>query len=94
MLKRAALVVMVLAHAAYAERVVALAPFSTLGAEDRSAGTKKLLGQIEQAIDTMKARLTILAPEEEEAMLRAAGFSGVSLFYAGMSFRGWVAYAE
>ena len=28
------------------------------------------------------------------AMLRAAGFAGVSLFYAGLSFRGWVAYAE
>lgn len=50
--------------------------------------------QVEQAISTMKARLTILAPEEEEVMLQAAGFSGVSLFYAGLSFRGWVAYAE
>jgi tRNA (cmo5U34)-methyltransferase len=44
-----------------------------------------------QAIST---RLTILSPEEEEAMLREAGFSKVSLFYAGLSFRGWVAYAE
>jgi tRNA (cmo5U34)-methyltransferase len=50
--------------------------------------------QVDKAIDTMKTRLTILAPEEEEAMLREAGFSGVSLIYAGMSFRGWVAYAE
>ena len=43
---------------------------------------------------TIATRLTILAPEEEEAMLRAAGFTGVSLFYAGLSFRGWVAYAD
>lgn len=38
-------------------------------------------------------RLTILSPDDEEAMLQRAGFSGVSLFYAGFSFRGWVAYA-
>jgi tRNA (cmo5U34)-methyltransferase len=44
-----------------------------------------------QAIAT---RLSIMAPEEDEAMLREAGFSGVSLFYAGFSFRGWVAYAK
>ena len=34
----------------YAERVVAVAPLSTLGAEDKSATTKKVLAQIEQAI--------------------------------------------
>ena len=28
-----------------------------------------------------------------EASLREAGFSNVSLFYAGLSFRGWVGYA-
>lgn len=43
-----------------------------------------------QAIGT---RLSILSPEDDEAMLRAAGFSDVSLYYAGLSFRGWVAYA-
>ena len=45
------------------------------------------------AREAIGTRLTILAPEEEEAMLREAGFGGVSLFYAGFSFRGWVAYA-
>ncbi|HEY8601658.1 MAG TPA: class I SAM-dependent methyltransferase [Thermomicrobiales bacterium] len=39
------------------------------------------------------ARLTILTPEQDEAVLCEAGFSGVSLFYAGFAFRGWVAYA-
>jgi tRNA (cmo5U34)-methyltransferase len=39
------------------------------------------------------ARLTILTPEQDEAILCEAGFSGVSLFYAGFAFRGWVAYA-
>lgn len=49
--------------------------------------------QVESARQAISTRLTILAPEEEEAMLRDAGFSNVSLFYAGLSFRGWVAYA-
>ena len=38
-------------------------------------------------------RLSMVAPEEDEAMLRGAGFSVVSLFYAGLRFRGWVGYA-
>jgi tRNA (cmo5U34)-methyltransferase len=49
--------------------------------------------QLESARQAIGTRLTILAPEEEEAMLRDAGFSGVSLFYAGFSFKGWVAHA-
>ena len=49
--------------------------------------------QAERAREAISTRLTILDPEEEEAMLREAGFSGVSLFYAGLSFRGWVSYA-
>jgi hypothetical protein len=71
MLKRAALVVMVLAHAAYAERVVALAPFSTLGAEDRSAGTKKLLGQIEQAIEALPGTKVVTASQVSDAITKA-----------------------
>ena len=49
--------------------------------------------QLESSRHAIATRLSILAPEEEEATLREAGFSGVSLFYAGFSFRGWVAYA-
>ncbi|MDX2202133.1 MAG: methyltransferase domain-containing protein [Hyphomicrobiaceae bacterium] len=37
--------------------------------------------------------LPILSPEQDEAALRDAGFSNVSLFYVGFTFRGWVAYA-
>jgi tRNA (cmo5U34)-methyltransferase len=37
--------------------------------------------------------LPVLAPEQDEALLREAGFDGVSLFYAAFTFRGWVAYA-
>lgn len=47
----------------------------------------------EAARQAIATRLSILSPEEDEAMLREAGFSGVSLFYAGLSFRGWVGYA-
>jgi tRNA (cmo5U34)-methyltransferase len=42
------------------------------------------------AIDTL---LTLLTPEQDEAILREAGFSNVSLFYVGFTFRGWVGYA-
>lgn len=49
---------------------------------------------LESCRQAVANRLTILAPEEEEAMLREAGFSGVTLFYAGFSFRGWVACAD
>ncbi|KIO47896.1 class I SAM-dependent methyltransferase [Nitrosospira sp. NpAV] len=38
-------------------------------------------------------RLHILNPEQDEELLREAGFSKVSLFYTGFTFRGWVAYA-
>lgn len=41
----------------------------------------------------LASRLSILAPEAEEAMLAEAGFGGAELFYAGFAIRGWVAYA-
>lgn len=47
----------------------------------------------ESARQAIATRLSVLSPEEDEAMLRQAGFSNVGLFYAGLSFRGWVAYA-
>lgn len=49
--------------------------------------------QLDVSRQAIATRLAILSPEEEEAMLAEAGFVGVSLFYAGLSFRGWVAYA-
>lgn len=49
--------------------------------------------QAESARSIIAARLPILAPEEDERLLRDAGFGGVSLFYVGFAFRGWVAYA-
>ena len=37
--------------------------------------------------------LGILTPELDEAILLEGGFSNVTLFYTGFTFRGWVAYA-
>lgn len=47
----------------------------------------------ESARQAIASRLSILEPQEEETMMREAGFPNVSLFYAGLSFKGWVAYA-
>lgn len=47
----------------------------------------------EKAAEGITAMLPILSPVEEEALLREAGFSDVALFYAGFTFRGWVARA-
>lgn len=49
--------------------------------------------QAESARQAITTRLSILSPEEDEPLLREAGFSSVSLFYAGLSFRGWAGYA-
>lgn len=42
---------------------------------------------------SMAEHLRIMSAEEEEAILRDAGFSDPALFYAGFSFRGWVVAA-
>ncbi len=39
------------------------------------------------------AHLDVLTPEDDEAVLREAGFSEVPPFYAAFTWRGWVAYA-
>jgi tRNA (cmo5U34)-methyltransferase len=49
---------------------------------------------LERAKEAIRTKLTILAPDEEEDMLRQAGFVDVSLFYTGLTFRGWMAYAR
>jgi tRNA (cmo5U34)-methyltransferase len=46
----------------------------------------------DNAIEAISARLPILSPEEDEALLREAGFETVELFYAGFTFKGGVAY--
>jgi tRNA (cmo5U34)-methyltransferase len=46
----------------------------------------------QRAITAISSHLPVLSPEDDEALLRAAGFEGVELFYAGFSFKGWIAY--
>ena len=41
-------------------------------------------------IATMKERLPMLSPAEDEALLAEAGFSDIQLFYAALTFKGWV----
>jgi tRNA (cmo5U34)-methyltransferase len=83
----------VVAHISFAqtepERSVWIARHVAFGAPD---GTDP--AQLESSRQAIATRLSILAPEEEEAMLHEAGFSNVTLFYAGFSFRGWVSYAD
>ncbi|WP_369349838.1 class I SAM-dependent methyltransferase [Stenotrophomonas sp. JAG2] len=43
--------------------------------------------------DSIANRLPTLSPQQEVAMLKEAGFKRPDLFYAALSFRGWVAYA-
>lgn len=43
-------------------------------------------------IQAMKERLPVLSPEEDVSALYEAGFSQVELFYAALTFKGWVAY--
>lgn len=44
-------------------------------------------------IEAIDARLPVLSPEQDVALLQQAGFESIELFYAGFTFRGWVAYA-
>ncbi|WP_108661269.1 class I SAM-dependent methyltransferase [Acuticoccus kandeliae] len=44
------------------------------------------------AAEAIAVRLPTLSPQEDEALLAEAGFTGIGLFYAGFTFRGWVAY--
>ncbi|MES2929118.1 MAG: class I SAM-dependent methyltransferase [Pseudomonadota bacterium] len=46
-----------------------------------------------RARDKIAAELAVLTPQEDEAILREAGFSEVQMFYMGFAFRGWVASA-
>lgn len=48
--------------------------------------------KLERAVAAMRERLSVLSPAEDEKLLREAGFTDVSLFFAGFTFRGWVAY--
>lgn len=56
---------------ARADRVVAVAPLSTLGAEDTSAATRQLTAQIEAAVAGLPATRVVRAAQVAEAIRRA-----------------------
>ena len=56
---------------ARAERTVAIAPLSTLGAEDTSAATKKLTTQIEAAVASLGGMKVVSAAQVADAIRRA-----------------------
>jgi hypothetical protein len=41
----------------------------------------------------LRKPLPILSPEEDEALMRKAGFRDIHVFHASFAFRGWVARA-
>jgi hypothetical protein len=67
----AAVATVVGAATAHADRVVAIAPLSTLGAEDTSAGTRKLIGQIEAAVAALPATKVVRAAQVSDAIKKA-----------------------
>jgi len=45
--------------------------------------------QAQNSIKTMKEKLPVLDPADDEAVLREAGFEEIELFYAAFTFKGW-----
>ncbi len=80
--------VLVVAHHSYA-------PEERLRWLRRSAAFASANGvvseQDEAGIAAMAAKLPALSAQDEVALLEGAGFADVELFYAALSFKGWVA---
>lgn len=68
---KAALVLVMLAGTANAQRVIAIAPLSTLDAEDTSASTRKLTAQLETAISQLPATKVVTSAQVADAIKRA-----------------------
>jgi hypothetical protein len=66
-----AAVIAALPAAARADRVVAIAPLSPLGAEDTSPATRKLIGQIEAAVAALPGTRVVRAQQVSDAIKRA-----------------------
>jgi hypothetical protein len=72
MLSRALAIFILLASAtAFADKVVAITPLSTLGSEDKSAASKKLIGQIEQAFAALPGTKVVPAAQVSQAIDKA-----------------------
>jgi tRNA (cmo5U34)-methyltransferase len=69
------------------EKLVWLSRFAAFAAASGVPAT-----QAQAAAEGIGQHLPALSPEQDAALLAAAGFVDVSLFYAALTFRGWVAY--
>jgi tRNA (cmo5U34)-methyltransferase len=49
--------------------------------------------QANAARSAVEANVSMLGPEQDRAILSEAGFSGVEMFFAAFTWRGWIAYA-
>jgi tRNA (cmo5U34)-methyltransferase len=49
--------------------------------------------QVKKMCATVDAHVPMLTPDQDEAILRNAGFSDVAQFYSAFTWRGWIAYA-
>lgn len=82
----------VAAHASFpqgkSERSRWLARYAAYGVA--SGGDR---GEVENARATVEAHLHLFDETKDEAILRAAGFQDVELFFTAFTWRGWVAYA-
>lgn len=82
----------VVAHSSFpqgeAERPLRLWRYSAFAVASGADPAKAEAGRV-----AVQTHLSLLSPEEDEAVLRDAGFSDVSRFYTDFTFRGWVAYA-
>ena len=58
-----------------------------------AVGSGYAADRMAETIGAIGERLPVLSPQDDEALMREAGFRDVSLFYAALTFRGWVAYA-
>jgi tRNA (cmo5U34)-methyltransferase len=58
-----------------------------------AGGARADPAQVSASAALMADRLPVLSAAEDEALLAEAGFSDIALFYAGFTFRGWVALA-
>lgn len=48
--------------------------------------------QAQGSLATMKEKLPVLSPEQDAGLLQEAGFTDVTLFYCGLTFKGWAGY--
>lgn len=73
---------LVVAHHSYDDAALWLGRFAQFAALNGVQGIQ---------VDAMAEKLPALSPAEDARLLYEAGFTGVQMFYAALSFRGWVA---